>query len=50
METLKNKVCASLLILGGIVPILIEGDGTALAFFSFIAVPLFFAKENWMMF
>lgn len=48
METLKNKVCASLLLLAGMVPVVMEGDGTALVFLGFIAVPMFFAKTNWI--
>lgn len=47
-KTLKNKLSAIALILAGTVPVLLEGDGTALVFFSCIAIPLFFAKENWM--
>lgn len=48
METLKNKICAALLIIGGFVPLMIDGDGTCLVFLSCIGVPLFFAKENWI--
>lgn len=49
MKTLKNKLAAVTLLSAGIVStILSEGDATALVFFGFIAVPLFFAKENCM--
>jgi hypothetical protein len=49
-ETYKNKLCAIVLLIGGMLPILIDGDGTALLFFGCIAVPMFFAKKNWMLF
>ena len=49
MKTLRNKLYAMALISTGIVAAIVaEGDITALVFFSFIAVPLFFAKENWV--
>lgn len=48
MKTLKNKVYAIVLLACGVVPMLIDGDGTAFVFFGFIAIPLFFAKENWI--
>lgn len=47
-DLIKNKLYSIGLILIGIVPILIEGDATALVFFLMIGVPLFFAKENWI--
>lgn len=47
-NTIKNKMTAIALILAGCLAIMLEGDATALVLFSFIAVPLFFAKENWM--
>ncbi len=46
MKTLKNKLYAILLLMAGYVPVLIDGDGTALVVLAFIAIPLFFAKEN----
>ena len=48
-KTWKNKISAIALLLGGMIPVLIDGDGTALLFFSCIAIPMFFAKKNWMM-
>ena len=48
-KTWKNKISAIVLLLGGMIPVLIDGDGTALLFFSCIAIPMFFAKKNWMM-
>lgn len=48
MKTLKNKLYATLLLASGYIPVLIDGDGTALVFFACIAIPMFFAKENWI--
>lgn len=48
MKTLKNKLYAITLLACGYVPVLIDNDGTALVFFGMIAIPLFFAKENWI--
>ena len=48
-ELLKNKLCALVLILMGLVPILIERDCTLFIFALMIGLPLFFAKENWIM-
>lgn len=47
-KLIKNKLYSVVLILIGIIPILIEGDATALVFFLMIGLPLFFAKENWI--
>ena len=47
-RTLKNELYAFLLI-GCTLPIIfLEGDATATVFISMIAVPMFFAKENWI--
>ena len=48
-KLLKNKLYALVLILIGVVPILIDQDGTFFAFVLTLAIPLFFAKENWIM-
>lgn len=48
IRTFKNKVCALALLIAGMVPVWIDGDGTALIFFGCLAIPMFFAKENWM--
>ncbi|BDF72972.1 hypothetical protein CE91St41_39560 [Oscillospiraceae bacterium] len=48
METLKNKLCAIGLLACGSVPALVVNDATALVVIGMIAVPLFFAKENWV--
>lgn len=47
-KTLKNKVFGTLMILLGIVPIILERDGTALVFTGSIGLWLIFAKENCM--
>lgn len=47
MKTFENKVYASLLMLGGTIPVLIDGDATALIFFGCFAVPMFFSKKSW---
>lgn len=48
MKTLKNKICATIMILVGIAPVIWENDATVLLFFGSFAVPLFFAKDNWI--
>lgn len=48
MKTLKNKLYAVVLLICGYLPVLIDKDVTVLVFFAFIAIPLFFAKENWI--
>ena len=42
-----NKLCAIALLAIGLVPIAIDGDGTAFVMFSFIALPMFFSKKSW---
>lgn len=48
MKTLKNKLYAVVLLICGCLPVLIDKDATVLVFLALIAVPLFFAKENWI--
>lgn len=48
-ELLKNKIYSLLLILIGVVPILIDRDGTFFIFTLMLGLPLFFARENWIM-
>lgn len=48
MKTWKNKLSAIVLLAAGYMGIVLEGDGTALVMFAMFAVPLFFAKENWI--
>ncbi len=47
-RTLKNKLCAILLILCTLPVVFLDGDATATVFMAFIAIPMFFAKENWI--
>lgn len=47
-ETIKNKIYALVFIGIGALSILPENDATAFIFFCLIGVPLFFAKENWI--
>lgn len=47
-DTIKNKLSALTLIAVGVVPVMLYEDATALVFFGVIAIPLFFAKENWI--
>lgn len=47
-RTLKNKLCAIILLTCGALTITVTNDATGLVFVSIIAIPLFFAKENWM--
>lgn len=48
-ETMKNKLYAVLLIACTLPVMFLEGDATATVFISMIAVPMFFAKENWIL-
>jgi hypothetical protein len=43
-NTKEQAICCSITYLW----VLIDKDATALVFFAFIAIPLFFAKENWI--
>lgn len=47
-ETRANKLSALVFLIVGIVPMWLYNDGTAFLLTSFFAVPLLFAKENWM--
>ena len=47
-RTLGNKICAiAMIAIGGLVTKL-SGDATALVFLSMLAVPMFFAWEQWI--
>lgn len=48
MKTWKNKLSAITLLGCGYMSVLIENDATAFVFMAMFAVPLFFAKENWI--
>lgn len=47
-ELLKNKFYAMILVTAGIFSLSICGDGTFFIFSLLLALPLFFAKENWI--
>lgn len=47
-ELLRNKLYALLLIACTLPVMFMDGDATATVFVSFIAVPMFFAKEQWI--
>lgn len=48
-KTLKNKVVAVTLIICGILSLTFDTDATATVMILLFAIPLFFAKENWIM-
>ena len=47
-ELLKNKIIAAALVILGLLSFLLTVDLTILITVSMFAVPLFFAKENWI--
>lgn len=47
-ELIRNKLYALLLIICTLPVMLLEGDATATVFVAMIALPMFFAKENWI--
>lgn len=49
-RTYKNKLCAIVLLMAGMVPVWLDRDGTALLLMLVIAIPLFFSKKNYMIF
>ena len=49
-KTYKNKLCAIVLLMAGMVPVWLDRDGTALLLMLVIAIPLFFSKKNYMIF
>lgn len=48
LDLLVNKLVAIGLVAIGVVPVLVDGDGTFLVLALIIAVPMFFAKRSWM--
>lgn len=44
----KNQIYAAALIAIGVITTLLGHDCTALLLFGFIAVPMFFSKEEWV--
>lgn len=47
-RTLKNKLCAIILFVTGVASTFIDGNITFLVFATLFAIPLFFARENWI--
>lgn len=48
-ETRKNKLYASMLLVLGVIPLALFGDGSSLIIVSIFAIPLIFAKKNYIM-
>lgn len=48
-ELIRNKIYAVLMVLASLPVVILERDGTVLLFSLFFGVPMFFAKENWIM-
>jgi hypothetical protein len=48
MKTLKNKLFAVGMEALGVLLTAVYGDGTFLVFISMFAIPLFFAKQNYI--
>ena len=48
-ETRKNKLYASMLLVLGVIPLALFGDGSGLIIVSIFAIPLIFAKKNYIM-
>lgn len=47
LETILNKLWSIVIVLVGVLSVIPENDITGLIFTLLIAIPLFFAKENW---
>ena len=47
-DLLLNKLVAIGLVAIGVVPVLMDGDGTFLVLALTISVPMFFAKRSWI--
>lgn len=47
-RTIGNKLCAITMIVAGVFVMELSNDATALVFLSMIAVPTFFAWEEWI--
>lgn len=48
MKTIKNKLVALGLIVCGVLATAIDGDATVLIIISMFAIPLLFARRNWV--
>lgn len=47
-RTIGNKICAVAMIAAGGLVTMLTGDATALVFLLMLAVPMFFAWEQWI--
>ena len=47
-ETIFNKIIAIIILVVASVPVWLDRDITALVLISIFAIPLFFAKNNWI--
>lgn len=47
-ELIRNKIYAVLMVLASLPVVILEKDGTVLLLSLFFGVPMFFAKENWI--
>lgn len=47
-RTWKNKVAAVMLMAVGYISMMLDGDGTALVLLTMLSMPLFFARENYI--
>lgn len=48
-RTIKNKIVALMLIIGGVLSVFIDGDGTFMIFAVAVGIALFFAKKNYIL-
>lgn len=48
-ELIRNKIYAVLMVLASLPVVILERDGTVLLLSLLFGVPIFFAKENWVM-
>lgn len=48
-ELIRNKIYAVLMVLASLPVVILERDGTVLLLSLLFGVPMFFAKENWIM-
>ena len=48
-RTWRNKLSALALIAISLVPVFIERDGTVLILALLLGIPMFFARENWIL-
>jgi len=46
---MKNKLYSLLLMGSTLIISVLDGDATSMVFVAIIAIPMFFAKENWIL-